>query len=66
MKINVFAWLVILVFAAIIGVGLLGGSVTGQAAGGFIPVTSGTILSVIAAILCIGVLVVAALRQNKK
>lgn len=65
MKVNVFAWLVVLVFAAVLGIGLLGGSITGKAAGGFIPITSGTILSVIAAMLCIGVLIVAALRQNK-
>jgi len=65
MKINPFAWVVILVFAAVIGVGLLGGNLTGQATGSAIPFTSGTVLSVIAAILAIGVLIVAGLKQNK-
>lgn len=66
MKFSPTAWVVILVFAAILGVGLLGGGLTGQASGSVIPVTNGTILSVLAAVLAIGVLIVAGLQQNKK
>jgi len=68
MKISSTAWIVALVFAAILGVGLLGqrGGLTGQASGAALPVTSGTILSVIAAVLAIGVLIVAGLQQNRK
>ncbi|MCX6708709.1 MAG: hypothetical protein NTW67_03630, partial [Candidatus Woesearchaeota archaeon] len=64
MKIGAFA-LIALVFVAVLCIGLLGGSLTGQAAGSFIPFTNGTILSVIAAVLCIGVLIVAGFKQNK-
>ena len=61
-------WVVLLAFGAVLGVGLLSqsGGLTGQATGSGIPVTSGTILSVIAAVLAIGVLIVAGLQQNKK
>jgi len=67
MKISAAAWIVILAFAAVLGIGLLGnsGGLTGQATGSAIPVTNGTILSVIAAVLAIGVLVVAGLQQSK-
>lgn len=65
MKMNPIAWLVLLVFAAVLGVALIGqGNLTGQATGSVIPVTNGTILSVIAAVLAIGVLIVAGLQQT--
>ncbi|PIN76167.1 hypothetical protein COV18_00535 [Candidatus Woesearchaeota archaeon CG10_big_fil_rev_8_21_14_0_10_37_12] len=64
MKFGFAGWLVVLVFAAVLGVGLLGGGITGQATGG-LKVTSGTILSVIAALLAIGVLIVAGLQQKR-
>jgi len=68
MKLNSLAWIIVLVFTAVLSVGLLGqrGGLTGQAAGAGIPITSGTILSVIAALLAIGVLIVAGLQQSKK
>jgi len=66
MKISPVGWIVVLVFAAVLGIGLLGGSLTGQATGAQIVVTNGTILSVIAAILAIGVLIVAGLQQSKE
>jgi len=60
-------WIVVLIFVVILGVGLLGqGNVTGQATGSPIPITNGTVLSVIAAVLAIGVLIVAGLQQSKK
>lgn len=66
MKMNGVALLVTLVFVAILGVALLGGGLTGQATGPSFPVTNGTILSVIAALLAIGVLIVAGLQQSKE
>ena len=68
MKVTGAAWIIVLVFAAILSVGLLGqrGALTGQAIGSSITVTSGTILSVIAAIVAIGVLIVAGLSSTKK
>jgi hypothetical protein len=64
MKFGAAAWVIILMFAAILSVGLLGqGNLTGQATGSSLVVTNGTILSVIAAILAIGVLIVAGLQQ---
>jgi len=66
MKISPTALIVVLVFAAVLGVGLLGGGLTGQASGYAIPITNGTVLSVIAAVLAIGVLIVAGLQQGKK
>ena len=65
MEFSPAAWVVVLVFAAVLGIGLLGGSLTGQATGASLPVTSGTVLSVLAAILAIGVLIVAGLQQPK-
>ncbi len=65
MKVSPAAWIVILAFAAVLGVALLGqGSLTGQAIGSQVVVTNGTILSVIAAVLAIGVLIVAGLQQT--
>jgi len=54
-----------LVFAAILGVALLGGGLTGQATASAIKVTNGTVLSVIAALLAIGVLIIAGLQQGR-
>ena len=56
-------WIVVLVFAAIIGIGLLGGSLTGQVSGSSLPSANGMVLSVMAALLAIGVLIVAGLQQ---
>lgn len=64
MKISSLGWLVVLAGTAIVGIGLLGGGLTGQATGNVIPVTSGTILSVIAALLAIVVLIVAGFQQR--
>ena len=58
------AWIVVMVFAAVLGIGLLGGGLTGHASGG-IPSSNGTVLSVLAAILAIGVLIVAGLQTGK-
>lgn len=66
MKLSPATLIVVLVFAAVLGVGLLGGGLTGQASGSAIPITNGTVLSVIAAVLAIGVLIVAGLQQAKK
>lgn len=65
MKINPTALIVVLVFAAVLGVGMLGGGLTGQASGSAFPITNGTVLSVIAAVIAIGVLIVAGLNQGK-
>lgn len=46
------------------GVSLMGGGLTGQATGSLVPVTSGTVLSVIGALLAIVVLIVAGLQHN--
>ena len=59
--------IVVLVFSAIMGIALLArpNALTGGASG--IPVTnSGTVLSVIAALLAIGVLIVAGIQQEKR
>lgn len=67
MKLHPMAWLVASVFAIILSIGLLGrGNLTGSATGGIIPVTGGTILSVVAAVLAIAVLIVAGFQQAKK
>jgi hypothetical protein len=68
MKISATGWIIVLVFAAVLGVGLLGnqGGLTGQVSGSNIPITNGTILSVVAALLAIGVLIVAGLQQPKR
>lgn len=58
-------WIVVLVFAAVLGVGMLGGGLTGQASGANLPVTNGTVLSVMAALLAIGVLIVAGVQQGR-
>lgn len=65
MKVSPTALVVVLVFAAVLGVGLLGGSMTGQAFTA-IPVTNGAVLSVIAAVLAIGVLIIAGIKQSKE
>ena len=66
MKLHPMSWLVVFVFAAILAVGLLGkGNLTGGATGSLIQVNSGTILSVVAAVLGIGVLIVAGFKQTK-
>lgn len=57
-------WIVVLVFAAVLGIGLLGGGLTGQASGANLPVTNGTVLSVMAALLAIAVLIVAGVQQG--
>ena len=62
---NPLGMLVMLVFAAILGVALLGGGLTGQATASQLQVTNGTVLSVIAALLAIGVLIIAGLQQGK-
>lgn len=65
MKFNFGVYAVMLVFAVVIAVGLLGpGATGGVSAAASIPVTSGTVLSVLAATLAIGVLVVAGLQQK--
>ncbi len=58
-------WIVVLVFAAVLGVGMLGGGLTGQASGANLPVTNGTVLSVMAALLAIAVLIVAGVQQGR-
>lgn len=65
MEMNPMAWGIVLIFGAVLGIGLLGGGITGKATAGAIPVTSGTVLSVIAAVVAIGVLIVAGLKQGK-
>jgi len=65
MKISPTALIIVLVFAAVLGVGMLGGGLTGQASGSALPITNGTVLSVIAAVIAIGVLIVAGLNQGK-
>lgn len=64
MRLQIGAYVVILVFAAVLSIGLLGGGLTGKAAVSTIPVTSGTVLSVVAALMAIGVLIVAGLQQK--
>jgi hypothetical protein len=67
MKIHPVSWMVVFVFAVILGIGLLGkGNLTGGATGSLIQVNSGTILSIVAAVLGIGVLIVAGFQQAKK
>ena len=66
MKLTPAGWVVVLVFAAVLGIGLLGGSLTGRASSSLFAVNSGTVLSVLAAVLAIGVLIVAGLQQSKK
>ena len=66
MKLSPVGWVIGLVFAAVFGVALLGGGLTGQATGSAVPITNGTILSILAALLAIGVLIVAGLQQNIK
>jgi len=66
MKLSPAAWIVILAFVAILGIGLLGPGLTGQATGGVLKITNGTILSVGSALLAIGVLIVAGFQENKK
>ena len=67
MKISPTAWVVVAVFVAILGVGLLStqGGLTGGAIGSAFPITNGTILSVVAAMLAIGVLIIAGFQQAK-
>ena len=65
MELSPSAWVVILVFASVLGIGLLGSGLTGQASGASLVVTNGTVLSVIAALLAVGVLIVAGLQQTK-
>ena len=67
MKLQPMAWMVLFVFAVILGVGLLGkGSLTGNATGSLIPISSGMLLSIVAAVLAIGVLIVAGFQEVKK
>ncbi len=67
MKFHPMAWIVTVVFAVILAVGLLGkGNLTGGAIGSIVPINSGTVLSVVAAILAIGVLIVAGFQEVKK
>lgn len=56
--------MVVLVFAAVLGIGLLGGGLTGQATSSIIPAVNGTMLSIVAAVVAIGVLIVAGLKQR--
>lgn len=63
---KVTGWVVVVMLAAIAGVFLLGrGGLTGQATGSVVSFTSGTVLSVIAGIIAIGVLIVAGLQQSR-
>lgn len=64
MKLSAVGWTFVLVAAAFLGVGLLGGGLTGQATGAMVPVTSGTVLSVIGALLAIVVLIIAGLQHH--
>jgi len=66
MKLSPAGWVVVLVFAAVLGIGLLGGGLTGRVSGSLLAVNNGTVLSVLAAVLAIGVLIVAGLQQSKK
>ena len=59
------AWMVILVFAAVLGIGLLGPGLTGNISGSMLPLVNGTSLSVLAATVAVGVLVIAGLQQQK-
>jgi hypothetical protein len=60
-------WIVLFVFAIILAVSLLGrGNLTGQATGSIIPISSGMVLSIVSAVLAIGVLVVAGFQEVKK
>lgn len=63
---NPLPWFVTLVFASVLGIALLGGGVTGQVTAPSLVVTNGTVLSVIAATIAIGVLVVAGLQQSAR
>jgi len=66
MKMHKMGWIVLFVFAIILAVSLLGkGNVTGEATGGIIPVSSGMLLSIVAAVLAIGVLIVAGFQEVK-
>jgi len=63
---KVTAWVVVVMLAAVAGVFLLGrGGLTGQATGSVVSFTNGTILSIIAGIIAIGVLIVAGLQQSR-
>lgn len=64
MRLSAVGWTFLLVVAALMGVSLMGGGLTGQATGSLVPVTSGTVLSVIGALLAIVVLIVAGLQHN--
>ncbi len=61
---NPFVWMIVLVFAAVLGISFLGGGLTGEATSTSLPVTNGAMLSVIAGVLAIGVLIVAGLKQR--
>ncbi len=67
MKNNPTMMIVVLVFAAIMGVALLArtNALTGGASGIPVATNSGTVLSVVAALLAIGVLIVAGLQQQR-
>mgnify|MGYP001615299521 CR=1 FL=1 len=54
-----------LVFAAVLGIGLLGSGLTGDVSGAGLPIARSTVLSVGAALLAIGVLVVAGLQTTR-
>lgn len=58
-------WLLILAFSFVFGLALLSrGTLTGQITAQALPMTNGTVLSAIAAVLSIGVLLVAGLQKH--
>ena len=59
------ALLIVLVFAAVLGIGMLGGSLTGNASGAASVLGNSTVLSVGAALLAIGVLIVAGMQSAR-
>jgi len=65
MKLSAVGWTFVLVFCAFLGVGLMGGGLTGQATSTAVPVTGGTVLSIIGALLAIVVLVVAGFQHQE-
>jgi len=59
-------WVVVVMFAAVFGVFVLGrGGLTGEATGTVFSVANSTVLSVIAGVIAIGVLIVAGLQQSR-
>jgi len=56
---------IVLVFAAVLSIGILGGGLTGNASGAASVLANSTVLSVGAALLAIGVLIVAGMQNAR-